>query len=200
MNQSKNRRFFCIDTVIALLVTEFERRLDEIGTKNNYLLAVLDRTFASPFQLALAIGWLALVPHARHWLTLRVSRPELDAYSRFAGWAQPLFTALGIIGTIIGVSIAVSGPGQAMKNNEPDILIAGLSVAFDTTFIGLGAALTLMLLRQISEVRLVEVHTGNDTHNGVFPSPKDTGDLKKEAQNVDEISIDNQSKDVSSQP
>jgi hypothetical protein len=119
----------------------------------SYLAAVLGRSLDNLYQLLLLSGWLAVFPHFLLLLKLDRKGLTVTAYARFAVWAQTLFTSLGFIGTIVGVSQAVSGLEGAMRNNDPGLLIAGLSTAFDTTFLGLGAAVTLMVLRKLAEVR-----------------------------------------------
>ena len=59
---------------------------------------------------------------------------------------------MGFLGTIVGVSLAVSGLPTAMQQDDPSGLISGLSTAFDTTFLGLGAAITVMLLRKLAQL------------------------------------------------
>ena len=74
------------------------------------------------------------------------------AYEAFAQWAQTLFTSIGFMGTIIGVSLAVAGLEEAMIDGDPGALIGGLSTAFDTTFLGLFGAVCLMVLRRLSRI------------------------------------------------
>ena len=122
------------------------------GGDLSYLPGVFARSLDNPLQLALLAGWIALLPHWLVLLALR-RRPGLAVgYQRFADWAQPLFTGLGFVGTIVGVSLAVAGLRVAMQDQNPDGLVKGLSVAFDTTFLGLGAALTLALFRKAIEL------------------------------------------------
>ncbi len=119
----------------------------------SYLVAVFGRSLNNLYQLLLLSGWLSVLPHFLLLAILDRKGVTVVAYAHFAAWAQTLFTSLGFIGTIVGVSQAVSGLEGAMRNNEPGVLIAGLSTAFDTTFLGLGAAVSLMLLRKLAEMR-----------------------------------------------
>ncbi len=119
----------------------------------SYLAAVFGRSLDNLYQLLLLSGWLAVFPHFLLLSMLDREGVTVAAYDRFAVWAQTLFTSLGFIGTIVGVSLAVSGLEGAMRDNEPGVLIAGLSTAFDTTFLGLGAAVSLMCLRKLAEIR-----------------------------------------------
>ena len=112
----------------------------------SYLAGVARRTIALPFQLVLAVGLVALPLHLVALCALR-GKVCVPAYARFAGWAQVLFTSLGFLGTIIGVSLAVAGLPAAMQAEDPGALIAGLSTAFDTTFLGLSAAILLLAQR-----------------------------------------------------
>ena len=119
----------------------------------SYLAAVFERSLGNLYQLLLLSGCLAVIPHFLLLAVLDRKGVILAAYQRFSIWAQSLFTALGFIGTIVGVSQAVSGLESAMQDNNPAGLIAGLSTAFDTTFLGLGAAVLLMCLRKLAELR-----------------------------------------------
>lgn len=118
-----------------------------------YLPGVLSRSLAAPYQSALLSGLVALPVHAAWTWGLRRGTPGAAvAYDAFGLWAQTLFTSLGFLGTIVGVSLAVAGLESAMEAGEPGALIAGLSTAFDTTFLGLAAALLLMALRQAARL------------------------------------------------
>jgi hypothetical protein len=139
--------------VIAILIAVTEQfQPDTIARleSGGYFKALLFRTIASYYQLVLLSGWIALMPHALwfYWQGYRY-RLHHDDYRQFTFEAQTLFTSLGFLGTIVGISLAVAGLADAMKVKDPAGLIDGLSVAFDTTFLGLGAAITLIVLRQI---------------------------------------------------
>lgn len=118
-----------------------------------YLAAVFRRSLDNLYQLLLLSGWLAVFPHFLLLAILDRKGEINDAYGEFSVWAQTLFTSLGFLGTIVGVSQAVSGLENAMRDEDPSALITGLSTAFDTTFLGLGAAMSLMCLRKILEIR-----------------------------------------------
>lgn len=60
--------------------------------------------------------------------------------------AVALFPALGFLGTVIGVTIAIGGLENVLDGEEPTDLITGLRTAFDTTFLGLVASLVLNLV------------------------------------------------------
>jgi hypothetical protein len=113
-----------------------------------YLSSVLSRSLANPFQGALLAGFLAVIPHFV-WVWVRQGSCAETAYDTFGGWAQTLFTSLGFLGTIVGVSLAVGGLEDAMLDGSPAALIGGLSTAFDTTFIGLASAILLMFCRKL---------------------------------------------------
>ena len=114
-----------------------------------YLPGLLTRSLAAPYPFALLSGLLAVPLHAL-WVALRHGgRAAGAAYDGFALWAQTLFTSLGFLGTIIGISRAVAGLAPAMAAGAPDALIAGLSTAFDTTFLGLTAAILLLVFRKL---------------------------------------------------
>ena len=118
-----------------------------------YLPALLSRSLEDPFRLGLLAAVLSVLPHAV-WIGLRrnrVAEPRLveEAYDRAGLFMQTLFTSFGFLGTIVGVSIAVSGLEAAMENREPAALIGGLGTAFDTTFLGLCGAILVMLTRRL---------------------------------------------------
>lgn len=60
--------------------------------------------------------------------------------------AAILFPAVGFLGTVIGVSIAIEGLENVLKSGNPSLMMAGLRTAFDTTFWGLVASLLLTLV------------------------------------------------------
>ncbi|MGR3804779.1 MotA/TolQ/ExbB proton channel family protein [Marinibacterium profundimaris] len=113
-----------------------------------YLPGLLARSLGSAYSFALLAG-LCAVPLHGLFTALRYGGAAAPAYERFATWAQTLFTSLGFLGTIIGISRAVAGLAPAMAAGEPGDLIAGLSTAFDTTFLGLTAAILLLVLRKL---------------------------------------------------
>ena len=119
------------------------------GPEVGYLDAVLIRSFGNGFQAIMLAGLFAVPLHAA-WTFWRNGSEAVVGYDRFGLWAQTIFTAMGFMGTIIGVSLAVAGLEQAMSEGEPGPLIGGLSTAFDTTFLGLSGAVMLMILRKIS--------------------------------------------------
>lgn len=118
----------------------------EAGT---YLLGVLTRSLAGPYQLALLAGLMAVPLHFIWTRCSRWTQHGRAAYGTFAIWSQTLFTSLGFLGTIMGVSMAVSGLEAAMNDGQPAGLICGLATAFDTTFLGLTASIMLLLARRI---------------------------------------------------
>jgi hypothetical protein len=118
----------------------------------SFVAGVLARSLSAPFQGALLAGLVAIPLHAA-WTLARWRRDGqagIEAYDHFGLWAQTLFTALGFLGTIVGVSLAVAGLEAAMTEGAPGALVQGLSTAFDTTFLGLTAAVLLMALRKIA--------------------------------------------------
>ncbi len=115
----------------------------------SYLYAVLVRSFGNGLQ-ALILAGLMTVPLHAVWTFGRCGSDAIDGYDKFGLWAQTIFTAMGFMGTIVGVSIAVAGLKQAMVDKDPATLIGGLSTAFDTTFLGLTGAVSLMVLRKVT--------------------------------------------------
>lgn len=115
----------------------------------SYLSGVLSRSLEKPAQGLLLAGFVALIPHTIWVMCRKVDLTTASAYESFGFWAQTLFTALGFMGTIVGVSLAIAGLEAAMAANDPAALITGLSTAFDTTFIGLVSAVLLMATRKV---------------------------------------------------
>lgn len=137
---------------IGALLIVIELRTAPQGIPEGYLLGVWSRSFDNPLQFGLLAAALAIIPHFLWSLSRRTGSGFADAYDAFAAWGQTILTSLGFLGTVIGVSMAVSGLEQAMMEQEPVPLIRGLSTAFDTTFLGLSGAILLLLLRRIAEI------------------------------------------------
>ena len=76
--------------------------------------------------------------------------------------ATVLFPAVGFIGTVVGVSIAIGGLGDVLDSGETAPLLEGLRIAFDTTLIGLVASVALTALLHLVHVRstLLKARTG----------------------------------------
>lgn len=60
--------------------------------------------------------------------------------------AATLFPGVGFLGTVVGISLAIGGLTDILDGGEPAALLNGLRTAFDTTFLGLVAALALGVL------------------------------------------------------
>lgn len=125
--------------------------VEGVSMSDSYILGVLTRSLNSVFQGALFAAVCAVPLHAI-WIRLRHGAAGLATYEAFAQWAQTLFTSVGFMGTIIGVSLAVAGLKDAMTKGDPGELIGGLSTAFDTTFLGLLGAVCLMIFRHFGRV------------------------------------------------
>ena len=123
---------------------------DDVG----YLRGVIERSFGNYYQLFLLAGALALLPHFAWTMRMASNEAAMPAYDQFGTWGQSLFTSLGFLGTIVGVSLAVAGLEDAVVNQSPGTLIGGLSTAFDTTFLGLTGAIQLLIFRKISSLQV----------------------------------------------
>lgn len=135
-------------SVGAALVLRGQGLLPVVPEGGGYLMGVVARSFENRYPLGLLAGLVCVPLHAL-CLGFFVPDPALaDAYDQFGSWLQVLFTSLGFLGTVVGVSLAVAGLPQAMDANNPGPLIEGLSTAFDTTFLGLTAAVLTMISRQ----------------------------------------------------
>ena len=115
-----------------------------------YVLSLLERSIYEPYQIALLAGLIAVPVHFA-WIIWRSRTQQgiCKQYADFATWAQTLFTSLGFLGTIVGVSLAVGGLEAAMSEGETRDLVCGLSIAFDTTFLGLSGAILLLIGRRM---------------------------------------------------
>lgn len=120
-----------------------------------YLYGVAQRAIMPSFSGVMLCGLIVVPLHAAWTLRNGASVTVAAAYEEFASWGQTLFTSTGFLGTIVGVSLAVAGLEAAMLAEDPGELVRGLSIAFDTTFLGLTSALLLMIfcrtLRHISK-------------------------------------------------
>lgn len=67
--------------------------------------------------------------------------------------AAILFPAVGFIGTVVGVSLAIGGLNEVIDSGETAPLLDGLRIAFDTTLIGLVASVVLTALLYVVQVR-----------------------------------------------
>ena len=73
---------------------------------------------------------------------------------RFSVWATP---ALGFIGTVRGIGVALQGAELAMKG-DTSAVTGGLGISFNSTLIALSLCLILMFLLheiQLAQERLV---------------------------------------------
>ncbi|MDO4575889.1 MAG: MotA/TolQ/ExbB proton channel family protein [Planctomycetia bacterium] len=68
------------------------------------------------------------------------------SFARVIIWAIPI---LGFLGTVMGITIAIGELGGNLSDTESTLpkMIAGLSVAFDTTALALGFSIVLMFLQ-----------------------------------------------------
>lgn len=139
--------FFAVLGAILLLRGQGVFPQEQLGS--GYLAGVVHRSINNAFQLALAAGLITVVLHLVGALLLLPRVVSVTGYSQLSPWLQVVFTSFGFLGTVIGVSIAVAGLPQAMNDNDPTVLIQGLSAAFDTTFIGLLASVVVMIGRQV---------------------------------------------------
>lgn len=140
--------FLLINAAYLFLTVALDWRLIEDETRG-FLYGVAQRASVPSYSGVMLCGLIAVPIHAAVTLSEGLRRDRVEAYDEFAAWGQLLFTSAGFLGTIVGVSIAVAGLRAAMLSEDPRELVHGLSVAFDTTFLGLTAALVLMILRRI---------------------------------------------------
>ncbi len=111
--------------------------------RDSYLVRRLEATFSFVFRKGSSAG---LEEELKHQADLdAVRQSESYALVRMIVWATPM---LGFLGTVIGITLAlgdlspqslVATPEKAMEG-----LLAGLSVAFDTTAVALSLSIVLM--------------------------------------------------------
>lgn len=85
--------------------------------------------------------------------------------------AAVLCPAIGFIGTVIGISIAIGGLPEAMQDRNIENMMSGLRTAFDTTFIGLAGSLILSII-------ILLIGSLNARANGMLESDIDYEKLK----------------------
>ena len=125
---------------------------DSLREGEHYLLGVFRRSLCGSYQMFMLGAWLAMLPHFFVLVVFFRSEQLPGDYDEFGKWSQTAFTSLGFLGTIVGISLAVAGLRTAMAADDPHALITGLSTAFDTTFLGLGASVTILLCRKWIEI------------------------------------------------
>mmetsp|Transcript_22853 Transcript_22853/g.38178 ORF Transcript_22853/g.38178 Transcript_22853/m.38178 type:complete len:163 (-) Transcript_22853:3055-3543(-) len=119
------------------------------------------------FVASLSFGFMmaaAVAGRGGNWIltltglgsTFKENMSEVYAWARVPlRDAAALFTGLGFLGTVYGISVAIDGLRGVISGGDPEGLIIGLRTAFDTTFIGLIASLVLaiflMLLDQFAD-------------------------------------------------
>ena len=69
--------------------------------------------------------------------------------------AAVVFPAVGFIGTVVGVSLAIGGLEEVMETQETGPLLDGLRIAFDTTFLGLLASVLLTASLYLIQSRMI---------------------------------------------
>lgn len=133
---------------------EYSRRLDQLPVK--------ERDFVVPRVLRSALKRFATTRNVQDVSTsvhntCETEMVRLDselAMLRFSVWATP---ALGFIGTVRGIGIALQGAELAMKG-DTSAVTGGLGVSFNSTLIALTLCLFLMYLLheiQLAQERLV---------------------------------------------
>ena len=111
--------------------------------------------------------WIAILaglgntgPGARDWE--KAGPVALSVAANPVRDATVLFPAVGFIGTVVGVSLAIGGLSDVLDSGETAPLLEGLRIAFDTTLIGLVASVVLTALLHLVHARstLLRVKTG----------------------------------------
>lgn len=72
--------------------------------------------------------------------------PKLEIRLGLLNLTGNLSTLLGLMGTIQGLMISFSAISAADPSQKADVLTKGISIAMNTTLLGLGSAITIMLM------------------------------------------------------
>src|SRR5262245_3624823 len=133
---------------------EYSRRLDQLpGKERDFVVPRVLRGALKRFGTTRNVQDVSTTVHN----TCESEAARLDselAMLRFSVWATP---ALGFIGTVRGIGIALQGAEMAMKG-DTSAVTGGLGISFNSTLIALSLCLILMFLLheiQLAQERLV---------------------------------------------
>ena len=133
---------------------EYSRRLDQLpGKEKDFVVPRVLRGALKRFATTRNVQDVSTSVHN----TCETEMVRLDselAMLRFSVWATP---ALGFIGTVRGIGVALQGAELAMKG-DTSAVTGGLGVSFNSTLIALTLCLILMYLLheiQLAQERLV---------------------------------------------
>ena len=133
---------------------EYMRRLEQIpGKERDFVVPRVLRTALKRFGTTRNVQDTSTAVHN----TCETEMSRLDSelsMLRFSVWATP---AIGFIGTVRGIGVALQGADLAMKG-DTSAVTGGLGVSFNSTLIALTACLLLMYLLheiQLAQERLV---------------------------------------------
>lgn len=124
-----------------------------------------------PRSIASTEGWRRFIERGASYAT----SPLRDAAT--------LFPALGFLGTVIGVSIAIGALEDVLASGDVSALMVGLRTAFDTTFIGLCAALVLTILIFVIDTLIAQATALLDEEQGaaLYNEGVDGGDASSQS-------------------
>lgn len=137
--------FGCVAYCMALIVT-----LDQ------WIRRASDRGHAARVGLrwvARLVGLHRVGPSSADWQA--VGPVGLQLAANPIRDAAVIFPAIGFIGTVVGVTIAVGGLHAVMDTGDTAPLLDGLRFAFDTTFLGLVASVVLTAMLYLIQSRSV---------------------------------------------
>ena len=125
------------------------------------------------------IGWLVGLPNLARDEALERFVDRGGAYATAPlRDAVTLFPAVGFLGTVVGVTIALGGLQQVMASAKGGAgrLLDGLMTAFDTTFLGLLAALVLTVVLFVIDAAIAQIAALLDDplQRGHYASARDT--------------------------
>ena len=133
---------------------EYTRRLEQLpGKERNFVVPRVLRAALKRFGATRNIQDVSTTVHNTSESEMLRLDSEL-AMLRFSVWATP---ALGFIGTVRGIGIALQGAELAMKG-DTSAVTGGLGVSFNSTLIALTLCLILMYILheiQLAQERLV---------------------------------------------
>ena len=133
---------------------EYQRRLEQLpGNEHNFVVPRVLRSALKRFGATRNVQDASTTVH--NTCESEMSRLDSElAMLRFSVWATP---ALGFIGTVRGIGVALQGAELAMKG-DTSAVTGGLGVSFNSTLIALSLCLLLMFLLheiQLAQERLV---------------------------------------------
>lgn len=104
--------------------------------------AAVGPVWVAMFAVALRVAWLAARALRTRWVRARFAAPVRPELSQLA----PLFAALGLCGTVWGLTRAFAALEHGEFLTQLPLLLGGLGAAMTSTLVGLGLQIATLLL------------------------------------------------------